>query len=305
MQPRKLYILMLSFTLLASLTHILGKPAAQNFPIILLTFLRLTIATATLSIFLWSRHKPFTVQKQQRLSFFRLSLVGVVANILFFLWGLRYTIPAHPGLLYATTPIWTLIIAGIFGREVIVRRKVVGVILSIVGVFIVMGGSILHLNMDYLLGDSLILVAVLCWSVYTVFSKPFVMQHHALTATFTITLFGMLMLLPFGLWEAVTFDFRTVPFAAWLGLGYMGVFTSATSYLIYYTVLKQVQPTQLAIIITGQAPTTAILSWIFQGYSLTWTFGIGSLVTLIGIYITLKISPTLEKMLKSVPTADN
>jgi len=305
MQPRKLYLLMISFTLLASLTHILGKPAAAGFPILLLTFLSLTIGTGTLSIFLWLRRKPFTVQKGQRLSFFRLSLIGVVANILFFLWGLRYTIPAHPGLLYATTPIWTLIIAGIFGREIIVRQKVVGVVLSIIGVTIVMGGSVLHLNLDYLLGDSLILVAVLCWSAYTVFSKPFVMQYHALTSTFTITLFGMLMLLPFGVWEASTFDFGTVPFSAWLGLGYMGIFTSATSYLIYYAVLKQIQPTQLAVIITGQAPMTAVLSWIFQGYSLTWTFGIGSFVTLIGIFITLKLSPTVEKMLQRQAVAKN
>lgn len=301
MRPRKLYILMASFTLLASLTHILGKPAAGSFPIILLTFLRLSVASISLAIILWIRHKPFTVPRTQRFSFFRLSLVGVVLNILFFLWGLRYTIPAHPGLLYATTPVWTLIIAGLFGREIVVRRKVVGVFLSVIGVAIVMGGSILHMNMDYLLGDSMILIAVLCWSAYTVFSKPYVMQYHPLTATFTITIFGMLMLLPFGLWEAASFNFSSVPTAGWIGLVYMGVFTSATSYLIYYTVLKQVQPTQLAIIITGQAPVTAILSWIFQGYALTWMFVLGSIITLTGIYITLKISPTFERMRRTVP----
>lgn len=294
---KNIYLLMFSFTMLTSLTHILGKPAAVWFPTILLTSMRLTIATITLAIILKLRKKPFKIASPDRWAFVRLSLLGVVGNILLFLWGLKYTIPAHPGLLYATTPVWTLIIAGLFGREIILRQKVIGVIVSVVGVMVVMGGTVLHLNLDYLFGDVLILAAVLCWSAYTVFSKPYVMKYHALTATFFITVTGMLVLSPLGIRSAMTFDFASVPVAGWVGLVYMGMFTSATSYLIYYTVLKQVQPTQLAIIITGQAPMTAVLSWLFQGYGLTWTFILGSLLTLYGIYVTLKLpAPATEAL---------
>lgn len=289
---KHIYLLMISFTLLTSFTHILGKPAAVHFPTILLTFLRLTIATVTLTLILTIRKKPFKISRGDTFAFIRLALIGVVGNILLFLWGLKYTIPAHPGLLYATTPVWTLIIAGLFKREIILRQKIIGVFISVVGVMVVMGGTVLNLNLDYLFGDVLILAAVLCWSAYTVFSKPYVMKYHALTATFAITAVGMLVLSPLGIWSAVQFDFSSVPLAGWVGLFYMGMFTSATSYLIYYAVLKQVQPTQLAIIITGQAPTTAILSWLIQGYGLTWIFILGSLLTLNGIYITLKLPPS-------------
>lgn len=298
---KNIYLLMLSFTLLTSFTHILGKPAAVYFPTILLTFLRLTIASISLIIILSIRKKPFRVASGDLFAFVRLSLLGVVGNILLFLWGLKYTIPAHPGLLYATTPVWTLIIAGLFKREIILRQKIIGVIVSVMGVMVVMGGTVLNLNLDYLFGDVLILAAVLCWSAYTVFSKPYVMKYHALTATFIITLTGMLVLSPLGIWSAFRFDFSSVPMAGWVGLVYMGMFTSAISYLIYYSVLKQVQPTQLAIIITGQAPTTAILSWLFQGYGLTWVFILGSLLTLYGIYVTLKLPPTARAALHTKP----
>lgn len=289
---------MLSFTLLTSFTHILGKPAAVYFPTILLTFLRLTIATITLAIILTLRKRPFIIASSDVFAFLRLSLLGVVGNILLFLWGLKYTIPAHPGLLYATTPVWTLMIAGLFKREIILRQKVIGVFISVIGVIIVMGGTVLNLNLDYLWGDVLILAAVLCWSAYTVFSKPYIMKYHPLTATFVITVTGMLILSPIGVWSAFTFDFTTIPLVAWAGLFYMGMFTSATSYLIYYAVLKEVQPTQLAIIITGQAPTTAILSWLFQGYDLSWIFILGSLLTLYGIYVTLKLPSTTRAALR-------
>ena len=88
---------------------------------------------------------------------------------------------------------------------------------------------------------------------------------------------------------------------AWVGLFYMGIFTSATSYLIYYAVLKQIQPTQLAIIITGQAPMTALLSWLIQGYGLSWTFIVGSGITLYGIYLTLQLPSGAKKALKTLP----
>ncbi len=301
MKKRNLYGLMVVFTLLASMTHVLGKAAAVAFPPLLLTSLRLLIATFTLVIVVKIRRIPLKIERSHRWAFVRLSLFGVVANILLFLWGLKYTIPAHPGLLYATTPVWTLIIAAMFGRETVFRRKVLGVSASVIGVAVILGGTILHLNTDYLLGDALVLLAVFCWSTYTVFSKPFVMAYPALTATFAITFIGMFVLLPLGAWQAFQFNFTRIPAMAWVGLFYMGIFTSATSYLIYYAVLKQIQPTQLAIIITGQAPMTALLSWLIQGYVLSWTFVVGSGITLFGIYLTLQLPSGAKKALKTQP----
>jgi len=286
---------MVAFTLMAGFTHVLGKYATDALPTTFIVEARLTIAIIILAPILKAKGLPLFVDRKELPVFSGLALLGIALNIQLFLAGLKYTLPAHAGLLYAMTPLWVLLIARMLKIERITPRKVLGIALAIGGVVLIFGGAVWQSTFSFVKGDTLIMLGVWSWAAYTAFSKPYLHRYSPLTATFTVTALAWCFLLLPAWFQATSIGWSTVPTSAWVGVVYMGVFTSALSYLIYYAVLKIISPSQVAIFLTGQAPTTAFLSKVIQGYAITPGFAIGGVITIAGI-ILLQITPSSNSL---------
>ena len=94
----------------------------------------------------------------------------------FFPWAfsaaLQYTTAARGAIGLATLPIQTLVVAALFGREVLTHNKVISVGLAFTGIAVVFGPeAVIGRGTEYLRGDALMLLAVFAAAIYSVFSR--------------------------------------------------------------------------------------------------------------------------------------
>jgi drug/metabolite transporter (DMT)-like permease len=138
----------------------------------------------------------------------------------------------------------------------------------------------------WILGDLMVLVAVMAWAGYTVLSRPLVERHGAQRATTLSILFGLAIFAPMGLFGLPSLTIASVPSMAWVALVYLGVITSVASYLLWFHALSMKEPSRVAIATNAQPVATAMLAWMFYGQVVTPAFVVGAVLVLGGVLLT-------------------
>ena len=142
-----------------------------------LSFLRygltgLILFLITLTTFM---KKKFKKNDLIPLSFLGLAMITLFPN--FMALGLEHTTATRAGLLYATMPLCTIIIAYFFNIEKITFNKSLAVLLAIAGVSFCMSEKIDDNFENTLKGDFLMMLGVLSASCFTVFSGKFLKKY--------------------------------------------------------------------------------------------------------------------------------
>jgi len=220
--------------------------------------------------------------------FLLLSILVIPVNQLFFLIGLRLTTPSHSALMYSTLPIFIYIISLAFKEEAFAWLKNIGIITAFVGVYLILNEKGIDFNSNYILGDLIILVAVVSWAFYTVLGRPLIRKYGAFFVTARVLGFGTLMFLPFGIYGAIGFDFKSVPLEAYLGVLYMAIMTSIVAYTIWYWALKYLEASKVGVINNFQPIVTALMSLALFGEHFSSMFIAGGFIVFVGVYLTLK-----------------
>ncbi len=114
-----------------------------------------------------------------------MSLSGVLGFQLFLYFGLRYTTPINAGLMNALTPLATALLSAIFLREQLHRSQWLAAAITVVGVGWILSGGVLSdlLSLELNIGDILILLAVLSWSIYGMAGRRVMRTMSALETT--------------------------------------------------------------------------------------------------------------------------
>ena len=290
-----IWLAIFSFNLFSSFTHIAGKEAVTQITPWSIAFFRSILAVFILWVLMRVSGKTIYLERVDSFRFVILGALAVPLNQLAFIIGLNYTPVSHPAVLYATTSAWVLIMSVLIGVERLRWWKWVGIGLSIIGVFVLMGEKILTFGDETIFGDIVLLFAVLSWSLYTVICKPIVERYGALETTFLVMCFGALLYFPFGLYFTIAGDFSTAGIDAWLGIIYMGILTSGVAYYLWIWLLERIRPSQVAVVASAQPPTTVLLAWIVYGEvpssSLLWSI----LIVLSGIVLMVAYGGKKEK----------
>ena len=114
-----------------------------------------------------------------------MSLSGVLGFQLFLYLGLRYTTAINAGLINALTPLATALLSVVFLREQLQRSQWLAAAITVVGVgWILSGGQLsVLLALDLNVGDLLMLLAVLSWSIYGMAGRRVMLTMSALETT--------------------------------------------------------------------------------------------------------------------------
>ncbi len=276
-------------TFISAGTFLLGKAAADALPTLALGLFRFLIAGVGFLLLARIRHlELWAVAKSDWRAYLWAGFLGVALNQIAFLGGLALTVPSHAALLYALTPTVVLLLAWARGQEKPGPRKLGGLVLAFTGVLVLLSGRAGSgaLPPKWILGDLMVLVAVVAWAGYTVMSRPLVQKHGAQRATTLSILFGLAIFAPLGIFGLPKLMVAAVPTMAWVGLIYLGLMTSVVSYLLWFHALSMKEPSRVAIATNGQPVATAFLAWMFYGQPVTPAFAVGAVLVLSGVLLT-------------------
>jgi drug/metabolite transporter (DMT)-like permease len=261
---------MVTHVILAAGTYVFGKEAAVGFadPGALTLARALGAALCLLLLTGWAIPRPrFTAGEW--LSVLALGIILVPLNQYTFLRGLKHTVPSHPALLYALTPLGVLLLASALDRSLPSRRKVGGVLMALAGVVVLLrpweqGQAIAEIRE----GDLWVLIGVVAWVIYTVAAGRTCQDHDPRVVTAWSLILGALAMTPIAGPALLTMDYGAVHLGAWLGLVYMVVMTSVVMMLAWNLLLRHLGPVEVAICTNAQPPATAGLSALLAGLGL-------------------------------------
>ncbi len=150
--------------------------------------------------------------------------------------------PASDGALIVPTlnPVLTVFIATFLGER-LTRNKAAGIAFATVGAAIVVAGaqSDAPFSSQRLISDLLMLCGAACWSIYATVGAITMRSGSPLGVTAVACLMGAAMLFPFGFLEQGYRDVPTWPVSAWLDIGYLVVFATILSFVLFYWAVRR------------------------------------------------------------------
>ncbi len=275
-------------TLIASGTYLIAKGAMSEIAPLVFAFYRFCLASLVFLVIKALRRDHLHFSRSEWLLMAFLGVLAIPMNQCLFLYGLSYTQPTHPALLFGTTPIWIYILSAWRGEETVSTRKTMGIVIALIGVLAFFIEKGITLKFDYLFGDSIIMIAVWSWAAYTVVGRPLVKKRGAMAVTSTSLIIGTLIYFPPGIYLAFNFDYSGVGWLGWSGVVYTAVLMSVVAYTLWYWSIKHIEASKAAVFIYLHPIITAILAYFLIGERLSGGSIISGVVILIGVYIAQK-----------------
>ncbi len=235
------------------------------------------------------------IDKKDFLRLFALGICGVAINQSLFLKGLHLTSPIDAAIMMITTPILVLIIASLIIKEKITSLKVVGIAIGFGGAAYLVLQNMNGINKESsFLGDVYVFINACSWGTFLVLVKPLMKKYHTITILKWTFLFGLPLVLPFGIADGINFDWQSLSTETWLYAGFVIVFTTFVAYLLNTLALKELSPSIVSAYIYTQPLLTALITiFIFKNDFLTWEKVFSALMIFAGVYL---VSMKKEKL---------
>jgi drug/metabolite transporter (DMT)-like permease len=260
------------------------KYAAEFLPPIMIVTLRFAGGALLLLLVLRVFEPESRLRRGEILPMAALGCLGMAAAQTAFTFGVSMTSATNTGLVFATAPIWGLLVGFALGWERPTWTGILGIALSISGIAAVFYDGFGDEGAS-LSGDLLVLVAAVAVGLYTVFSLPMLERHTPLAVATYPTAFGAPFVAIFALPQIPSFDFADVGAGAWVAVAYSAVLATAFTFAAWQVGIRRIGANRVLVyqyLITLTGVASGI---IFFGESLGWNKIIGGFVILVGIYL--------------------
>lgn len=217
------------------------------------------------------------------------SCIELVGPWYFLSSGERHITSGLAGLLIATVPFWSTIVASLIGDKTVWQAKrIVGMVVGFAGVILVVGlESFRGHNSVSAIG--LIMLAALGYAV-----APIMIRHKAptlngLAINSLAMLFTAIIYIPVGIvqWPQTMPNVKSI----W-SLLILGIFPTAIAFVIFFKVIVDIGPTRASMITYINTAVAVLLGIIVLGEPLTLGIGLGLPLILIGSYLAGKKAST-------------
>ncbi|MFH1372648.1 MAG: DMT family transporter [bacterium] len=269
--------------LLGALTFPIAKYGLAAIEPFTFAFFRYGISSVFLILIVRCRRYDRPIERGDYPKLIGLGLLIIILNQTAYLFGQSLTAAGHGAVLFATVPLWIFILAVIHLKEKLHWRRIVGLVIALIGVFIVITAGAVKTGTEYLLGDLMILLAVIAWAYYTVLGKPLVQKYGVFRTTAWALVSGSVVYFPFGLYRAIEFDYSGTTTTDWLTVLYVAIGTSVIAYSLWYWLLKRMEASRLAIYHNLQPVVVAGVAYFMLNEPLGWSFVIGGVITVGGV----------------------
>jgi drug/metabolite transporter (DMT)-like permease len=186
-----------------------------------------------------------------------LAFIGQFLYQMLFITGLARTSAANSALILGCTPVFVALMTAALGHEDIPPARWAGVALSVGGIYLVVGHGA-AVTRESVTGDTLMLGAVVCWSVATIMSRPLLARHSPLIVTGYSMAIGTLFFAPFAWPELHALAWGRVSGWTWLALISSATLALCVSYMIWFTAVQRIGNTRTSVY-SNMVPVVAMV----------------------------------------------
>jgi len=236
------------------------------FPVFLLAWLRFGIASV--AMLGWLRRPPSEAPlgRHDRVLLFWESFLGNFLFSICMLFGVALTSALAAGVIMAAIPAVVALMSWAFLREHITHRVAAGIACAVSGIALVsLTRHPGEASAGSLAGNLLLVAAVCCEASYVVIGKRLIANVGAKRISSLVNLWGLALVTPLGLWQAMRFDFTSVSASHWALLLFYALAASMITVWLWMTGLKHVPASSAGVFTVLLPVSAACVGVIFLG----------------------------------------
>lgn len=310
---KKGYLYIAIATILFSSMEIMLKTISQSFNPIQLTFERFFIGGLILLPFAIKslKSKEKSVNKEDIKQFLFLGFMCVVVSMIFYQLAVNYTKASVVAVIFSCNPVFVMIFAYMFLKEVIHSHNVLSLILEIMGIIIIINPLSIKLSS---IGLTLTLLAAITFALYGVLGKKSTSKFGGEVVTcfsFILGSIEMLILILIGhipsvstLLTSLRLDsLANVPlFTGYnmdniLSVIYVYVFVTGLGYASYFKSMEETSANTASLVFFFKPVLSPILAFIFIKEFIPMNMIVGILFIVVGSIFTIICNMSFEKKL--------
>jgi drug/metabolite transporter (DMT)-like permease len=252
------WILLVVLSLLWGGSFFFGKVAVAQWPPLVVVLSRVSMAAATLYVVLRLHGLDMKVGRRMWLAFFTMGLLNNLIPFSLIFWGQTQIESGLSAILNATTPVFGVIVAHLFGtNEKVTPLKLGGVLAGLVGVAILMGPDALGGLGGALLPQLACLGAALSYGFAGLYGRRFRELPPLVTATGQLTA-TTVMSLPLVLLVNPPWTLPMPSLSVGAALVGLALASTALAYVIFFEIMRKAGGSN-AMLVTFLVPVSAIL----------------------------------------------
>tara|TARA_B100001121_G_scaffold261215_1_gene241029 strand:- start:726 stop:1571 length:846 start_codon:yes stop_codon:yes gene_type:complete len=270
---------------------VVARGGVEFVPPISLAFWRWTVVFLILLPFTYiSLKKNFHIIKSEYKKLFFLGSMGCgVCGAFPFLAGETTTV-INMGIIYTSSPVFIILASYFFFHEKIGLTKIVGLIICLVGVFVIIikGDFNLLINLQFTIGDLWMLAAAIGWALYSIYLFYWDSKLKIFERFTAVSFFGALSLLPFYIGEEIFYRQTVFVSEFYLWVIFAAVSPGIVAFSLYTLVQKKLG-----------ASLTGFTLYIFTVYGAIYGYFLfdekfenfhllGTILVFFGIYLAKK-----------------
>lgn len=248
------------------------------------------------------------VQAQQGIDFIGLgryflpllvmAVVGIGGFNLALFHGMKSTSAINGSLIMAFCPV-IISAFGVLLGEKVNSRQALGLMLGVIGVVVVISQGSLDVvtQLSFQKGDLLVLLAAVCWALYSTIPKRFIKNMPPLQVTVATVSMASIFL---SIYAQLTQGdmLHTVPLSVAGAIAAMGLFGSGVAYIWWNDAVRSAGAATVSIFMNLVPIYTALIGFI-MGQPLTMVHVIGTLFVLIGVSLNTSSPKTTPSFIPS------
>jgi drug/metabolite transporter (DMT)-like permease len=288
---RLAYVLVAVTPALWSVNYLVARWAPDVIAPHALALGRWCVAALVLAAFcapeLWAKRQHLGAEWRQCLL---LGALGMWVCGAFVYIGGRSTTAVNIGLLYAVAPVAIALVSAVWLRERLTALQWLGVAMALAGVLHILArgnwGALAALRVNP--GDAWVAVAVACWAAYSVLLRAWPSRFGAVARLTLIAIGGIVVLIPFTVWEAVAW-LPTEP--SWRAAGLVlaaALIPGAGAYWAYSRMQRTLGAARVGVVMYLGPLYSALVGWAVLGERIEPFHAVGAALILPGIWLSTR-----------------
>lgn len=226
------------------------------------------------------------INKKYIVRFLLCAFTALAANQMLFMKGVSLTYPIHASLLLLITPILITFIAAWVLKEAITPAKLIGLFLGVAGACIlIMSGNNTAKGNDILLGDLLVIMSTVLYTIYFILVKPLMKIYSTMAVMRWVFTLGFIMILPLGWNEFVQIPWNQFTFNEYFLVFVVVVPGTFLAYIFNAYGIKILSASTAGAYIYSQPVFAVIIATIFLRERLELYKIVAGVIIFSGVYL--------------------